>query len=522
MIAVKDIWKVAHEQTLLPETHIEITYSVTEPGLQEDATSTANNEEPFSEAERLVANWAKKGNKYATLEYGMWGLDGSFDYFNNPPTAPGYVTNVYSRKYGSFSTNTAPKITINFSEVHTEPIPGITITWSESHNEHAVEFMVSAYNDDTLITSRHVYYNKDAVSLVWMEDLAGFNKVEIIVYEWCLPYHRARVSDVYMGIKTVYTKNDLLGFTHKQNLDLLSAELPKNEITFKLRNENTQWNPDNPEGVNKYLLERQEIVVRYGMTVGNTIEWIKGGSFWLSEWNVPANGLEASFTASDALSLMNETYTGRTSGVLYNIATDAFEQANLPTMGGGGKRYSVDASLLDYEADFSGEYTIADVLQLVAHAGNCIFYSDRNGIVRIEPRNKAVTDYVITQSVSYAHPEYEISKPLKAVSVTYGSDGSTVTYGAGSSGEVQSVDNEFIKTEADALRVAEATANLLTHRKTISGEFRADPRMDAGDVITVKSRYATNTVAVTEIEYSTTGGAFRGKYTGRVLTSEEV
>ena len=57
----------------------------------------------------------------------------------------------------------------------------------------------------------------------------------------------------------------------------------------------------------------------------------------------------------------------------------------------------------------------------------------------------------------------------------------------------------------------------LIGRKTISGEHRADPRLCALDVVTVESKYAENKVAITEIKYTTTGGAFKGTYTGRIV-----
>ena len=43
-------------------------------------------------------------------------------------------------------------------------------------------------------------------------------------------------------------------------------------------------------------------------------------------------------------------------------------------------------------------------------------------------------------------------------------------------------------------------------------------RLDCLDPIIVTSKYASNVIAVTEVRYSTTGGAFRGKYTGRVVS----
>ena len=213
---------------------------------------------------------------------------------------------------------------------------------------------------------------------------------------------------------------------------------------------------------------------------------------------------------------MNEKYTGRTEGWLYAIASDAFRQANLPLTEKGKNRYYIDESLYVAIGYITGENTIAEVLQKVAHMGCCVLYQDRNGVMRLEPRNKVLTDYAIRQDVSYTHPEFEISKPLKAVEVSYGEDGKFIL-SVGSSGEVQTVNNDFINTEEDARRVAEATAEVLKGRKNISGDFRADPRLDALDIVTVESKFATNPVVITEIEYSTTGGGFHGRFTGKVV-----
>ena len=300
------------------------------------------------------------------------------------------------------------------------------------------------------------------------------------------------------------------------NKENISGALPKNEIVFRLRNEDSRWNPENPTGAERYLMERQEVYVKYGMTVGDSTEWIDGGHFWLSGWSTPANGIEASITARDLLEFMNEKYTGRTEGWLYAIASDAFRQANLPVTEKDKNRYYIDESLYDSIGYIEGDHTIAEVLQKVAHMGCCVLYQDRNGVMRLEPRNKVPTDYVIRREMSYSHPEFEISKPLKAVEVSYGEEGKYVL-SVSASGEVQTVDNDFIGTEADAQRVAEATAAVLKGRKAITGEFRADPRLDALDIVTVESKFATNPVVISEIVYSTTGGGFHGRYSGRVV-----
>jgi hypothetical protein len=519
MIAVSNAWKAVQNQTLLPEIFVEVTYEITEPGLQGEATASATNPEDYSDVAQIVDGLDKHNEKYAMLDYGCWGLDGSYGYSDGTPTDPGYVNKNYSDGNGSVMTS-RPKITIDFESRHDFAIPGITITWGNAFGGWATEFKVSAYNANGLVATTTVKGNTSIESVVDLE-LMDYSQIVIEVLEWSHPYQRVKCSDILLGVRAIYTKKDLLGYDCKQSVDLLSAKLPENEVTFRLRNDDGRWNPDALEGAERYLLEQQEIKVRYGMDLNGDIEWINGGTFWLSEWNTPTNGLEADFTARGVTEFMYGIYTGPRKGTLYDIAVAAFEEANLPTLDNGSVRYVVGESLKNITTDFSmenNEYSIAEVLQMVAHAGGCVFYQDRDGVVWIKPRSEAYSNYRIDKDISYAHPEYTIGKPLKAVVVEYGEERRNISIYVNSRGEVQTIQNPLIATDLDALRVGRVAADLLENRKVISGEYRADMRMDALDQVMVISKYASNIVCMTDVEYSTTGGAFRGKYTGRVVS----
>lgn len=512
MIPVSEKWKSHQNELLQPETFVEITYTVTEPGLQGKASLQATLPGEYSNTQQVLDITDKYSDDYATLDYGNWGLDGSYDYEDGTPVDPGYISSVYSE-----DTTVYPVFTINFAQRHDVLIPGITVTWDVVFGSWASDFRVTAYYDTSVVAQKTVTGNTSIVCDVFM-DLVGYNKITIEVLGWSHPFQRIRCMEIFLGIRKIYEKADLLGFEHSQSVDLLAAVLPVSSVTFKLRNDDNRWNPDNPVGHEKYLAEQQEVRVRYGMDIDGAVEWINCGTFWLSEWSTPANGLEAVFTARDAVDFMAAIYTGPTSGTLYDIAVAALEEANLSVLDDGSVRYSV-SNVLDFiSTDFTredGGYTIAEVLQMVAHAGGCVFYQDRNGVVRIEPRSREDSGYSVEPMISYTHPEYVLTKPLKAVSVGYGENLRAILDVA-AKGEIQTVDNPLIVTEEDAIRVATNTKEVLGNRKTISGEFRADLRMDALDNIVVVSKYAANRVAVTDVTYSTTGGTFKSTYTGRV------
>jgi hypothetical protein len=155
-------------------------------------------------------------------------------------------------------------------------------------------------------------------------------------------------------------------------------------------------------------------------------------------------------------------------------------------------------------------------MQMCANAGGCVVYQDREGELYVKPLNKNHSNVTIPLTLSYSHPEIELSKPLRNVSVSYG-ENSKYSLPVGDSGETQTVNNPLISDVTQAKFVAEWVRDTLTTRKTVSGEYRADPRLDVFDIVAVASKYGDlQNVALTDIRY-TFSGSFRGDYTGRLL-----
>lgn len=511
MQTVSQAWKDAQLQYIVPESFVEVSLNVGDPESQADAQSASNGEEFYSDATELVRSTEKNPVKYATLESNQWLLDGTFIIM--PDNAPygdnGYIGDILSDENGLYSQT--PTITISFSKVFDNLIPGITVEWSEIYNEYASDFRVTVYNGELIVQQMEVTGNKEIISVAEM-DIVGYDKIVVEVLKWSLPHRRPRIREITVGVIKRYTKGELLSYSHRMFVDPLSASLPNAEITFEIVNLNGEYNPDNPQGAEKYLMERQMIQSRYGYKLGSSVQWIKAGTFFMSEWETPQNGISATFTARDSLEYMSDKYTGRSTGSLMQIATDAFTQANLPLLADESQRWRIDDSLSDItvppDSDLK-EYSIAEVLQYCAHAACCVFYQDRDGIVHIEPLPEGKTDYSINRFNSFANSEITLSKPLKAVTVN--SDMHTLTIS--DSGETQDVTNPLV-TKARSKEVAEWTANYLVNRKELSGEFRADPRLDALDRITNINQFAETEVLVTEVSYSY-NGAFRGNYIGR-------
>jgi hypothetical protein len=313
----------------------------------------------------------------------------------------------------------------------------------------------------------------------------------------------------------VYTKRDLMRFTHRQSGCLISGTLPKNHIEFSLDNKDGKWNPNSPRGLERFLSERLRITLRYGFDIYGNIEWIPGGVFYLSEWKTSTDGLMASFVARDVLEYMIDTeYTGEISGSLYDVVMSAISAAGIPEDAG----VRVSEELGRYQIampNYDKKSSIAEILQKCANAAGCVMYQDRKGTLVIEKPNYQEESYTVPLSISYSYPKVELSRPLKDVSVSC-ADGVQHSYSVGDKGQTQTVNNNFITAESQAIMVAKWVADALQGRRTINGDFRGDPRLDVFDVIQVENKYGIVTgVTITEITYNFTG-AFRATYSGQV------
>ena len=506
MIEASAAWKDIQQRFLTTEGHIEITCAITETGVQERATASGTNEAIISDVNKILgADEDSTNQRYATNELNFWALDGSRtilpDY--EPYKSSGYVSDI----------SESGSVTLTLPEVHDVPIPGVTITWSSEYGEYPPVFTVTAKNGGEAVAELTVTDNKDKTCLVDLE-ITNYDSITITVHNWCVPYRRARIERVDIGHTLTLTKKDIISYSHEQHGDLLTGEIPKNSIEFSLNNSDGRWNPNNPTGREKYLAERQKLTVRYGMNVNGSIEWIKAGTFYLSEWHTPSNGLEARFVARDIFDyLLGANVEGAS---VYGNLAHFVRWATSPLLPVGAE-VEIDASL-DSSPGRSPEITgtAAEVVQRSANAACCVLRYDRDGILHVEPLNKAYSGYHIPLALSYSYPEINLSKPLKEVSIDYGGE-SAFELAVSSTGEKQTVTNKYIYDEEYAANVAEWVRDVLKSRKTVSGEFRADPRLDLFDVVTVEDKYGQYlNVAITNIKY-TFNGAFRGSYVGRVI-----
>ena len=179
---------------------------------------------------------------------------------------------------------------------------------------------------------------------------------------------------------------------------------------------------------------------------------------------------------------------------------------------------SVSTNVYNYFIDKVGETLFEGDVTLNGTQTIVVTYSGRavNVYTTIESGTLISADY-------YANACYLTVNGFGSVSIkvtgdTLSSSSSVLMYNHADTGETESVDNPLITSSDVATRVSEWVANWLGNRKSWKlNSWRADPRLDATDIVESSNKYDVDTVRITNIKYSYTG-AFKSSAEGRVIS----
>lgn len=520
MVEVSDKWKEKFNETLVPESFVEITCGITEPGINKKATIVTSSAAPFSTFHNIALSDNASISRYSTGEPNLTVLDGSCSIV---PSSPPYGTTGFLSAE-IFDDSSHPVIRLELPSENKSSIPGVSICWSTAFNEYATDFSVSAYLGTSKLKTVTVNGNKSVRSDVEVE-LSGFDVVEIEVLKWCLPDRRVRVEQVKIGRYLVFDKTKILSYSHSSARDPISGQLSQESISFSLDNSDRTWDSVNPQGIYKYIYERQPVTVRYGMDVDGKTEWVSGGMFFLSEWSVPANSIEASFQARDAFLYLSSTkYTGRKYGTLYEMCYDALELLEADEI-----TFDISDELKDYSTDITSDestYHNSDILQLAANAAGMALYQTRDGVIKINrvygaDTSNPVLDIPVLNN--YSWPEITFAQNMLNVVTTAG--GVTYAYPESPSGKgvSQTLSNVMLTKDilAKSRNALTESYGVLSNRRKASLTYRASPTIDALDMVKIHHQFNYDAVLLaTNVKY-TFNGCFKGTVEGYMMADAQ-
>lgn len=516
MVEVSDKWKEKFNETLVPESFVEITCGITEPGINKKATIVTSSAAPFSTFHNIALSDNASISRYSTGEPNLTVLDGSCSIV---PSSPPYGTTGFLSAE-IFDDSNHPVIRLELPSENKSSVPGVSICWSTVFGEYATDFSVSAYLGTSKLKTVTVNGNKSVRSDVEAE-LSGFDAVEIEVLKWCLPDRRVRIEQVKIGRYLVFDKTKILSYSHSSARDPISGQLSQESISFSLDNSDRTWDSVNPQGIYKYIYERQPVTVRYGMDVDGKTEWVSGGMFFLSEWSVPANSIEASFQARDAFLYLSSTkYTGRKYGTLYEMCYDALELLEADEI-----TFDISDELKDYSADISSDgssYKNSDILQLAANAAGMALYQTRDGVITIKRAyefGSGTNVEDITLLNNYSWPEITFAQNLLNVTTSVGNKTYAYPENPSGRGVSQSLSNALLSesTLEKSRNALTESYSVLSNRRKATLEYRASPTTDALDFVKIHHQFDYSaTLLLTNVSY-TYNGCFKGKLEGYMM-----
>lgn len=186
--------------------------------------------------------------------------------------------------------------------------------------------------------------------------------------------------------------------------------------------------------------------------------------------------------------------------------------------------YSHDLTMMETPISVK-EIVVSEFLQQCAAGYAIPIWQRSNGKLWVYPPSVKLSDYIVPLNTSYSHPNIELGKPLKQINLIqcyrYHDAVENVLYRVGDSGETVTVTCPYLwKNSAQTEYLANCYARWLRDKKIISGEFRADPRLELFDVVSVETKYGLITpVMLTGVKY-TFNGSFRCEYVGETFIAD--
>lgn len=324
---------------------------------------------------------------YATLEEGYGKLDGT-RYF--PPVS----TKIY--KQGLITEDIAGDVTIVFNKPY--DVKGLMITFGETY---PTEFTVTASGRTTTYTLSSKNFD---TTDVWL----GATEIVIHPVSMVGGQQRMRIDSLILGVGLYFDNTDIIDSTMSQYVSAIAEEIPYINFDVLVDDSDNLYNVDDTSSVINFLETKQSVYVSYGLELDDgTIEWLDGGSLYLSDWKSQKGQMQ--FYAKDKFSFMDEKYDGS-----YRIYTRTLYQEAITILTAAGlepDEYEIDECLQDITIQNPvPEVSYAEALQLIANAGRCILYQDVSGkiIMRanfaniIEPEDITVT---ATDTAAWSRPE---------------------------------------------------------------------------------------------------------------------
>lgn len=366
---VSEAYKKSIKQCLRNRGYIKATIGIINQEAQKSAN--ANNEQnklTYFSNTLSVFDGIGVTKPYATAEENFSKTDGSMYFLPKKNSGIAFYNN------GLVSEELSGSFYFQFSVLNLD-IRGLMIEFGHSFPKRfTVEWNAGekTYNNsESLFITEDVFENVSWMRITPLEMNEG--KVRFRIYE------------ITFGVAKTFTNSNVLGYSFKEYVSPISETIPSQDMKLEVDNQDLYYSVDNPDSAFLFLETGQEIRVSFGYDVtGNgNIEWLPENTCFLKTWK--ADDSKAVFDATDRFDFLTGYYYRgefRPNKIsLYDLAVLVFKDAGITDP----NDYYIDPVLKDVlVTNPIPAVKHTEALQIIANAGRCILYQDRQKRFHIE------------------------------------------------------------------------------------------------------------------------------------------
>lgn len=316
--------------------------------------------------------------------------------------------------------------------------------------------------------------------------------------------------------------DSIVSLSYTKSGDILSGSLTQDKLTLKIKAKGNelQWlkRVDADTMRNAKITFRPSFMLPQGEGRSSFIS-IRGGTYYITDFVKSADERSATIQAESILAFMTpliETNHQNTADTVFNsLIRLANRESAVPS-----ERDSL-VPVMDTEVMQEttvqilpeDKLTIAQGLQLIANACQCVLYVDRGGSrIHCERFKTDSENYVLSEKIMYQQLETKYSDLVGNITVV--TDHGTKEYGTNNEGEKigarQIITNPLVLTNdiPPAAWMQHTFQTLHYGRKKFTANVRLDPALDLFDPITIPNGDTADIAVVTKIN-ATYNGAWK-------------
>lgn len=204
---------------------LNINYIDAPEGAQDNAVAVGVNANAISDPALIISG--APDVPYATLEPGVWKLDGSMRILPDNPK-PGWWSSTRSGEDGKFSV--VPKITISFPTPYAST--GFTFTFSPETEQWCNEIHVRWYNGQNLLIDKTYY--PDSAMWELSEAVESFDRLEIELLATNTPEQFAKLRRIEIGKNILFSADEIASVRLVNEIDPTLCTLPVDTMAFDI------------------------------------------------------------------------------------------------------------------------------------------------------------------------------------------------------------------------------------------------------------------------------------------------